>query len=482
MTRDVVVIGAGVSGLSAACDLMRHGRDVVVLERQVVIGGNAISERIDGFLMEHGPSTINAAVPAALEVAQELDLAASAVDLGQGVRKRYLLDAGKLNGISTHPLGFFASSYLSPTARLSLLGEFMRPRRQSAAEETIDQFTRRRFGGEFARKVMEPLAAGLFMGDAKALSVGAAFPRLVEFERRFGSVTRAVLHARRGSQPGRRLFSWPGGIATLPRRLALSLGARIQTATTVKRITPLASGFEVETASEGTIRTRAVILAVQPHVAAALLEKLEPESSEAAGAIAAPPIGVVYLGYRRAQVSHPLDGLGFLSTRDESRVISGAQFCSTMFEGRAPEGHVSISCYVGGARNPEPARLPAGELAHLVHEELSGVLGIKGAPVLTRVRHWARGLPQYNLGHLERRNALESANDRVPGLILTGNYLHGVSIANCLASARAAAEQAHRLLQERDSSSPAAASLFGGDVVAGGRRRGRVRGAEPLEQ
>ena len=98
MTRDVVVIGAGISGLSTAYELMRRGRDVVVLERQVVIGGNAISERLDGFLMEHGPSTINAVVPAALEVAHELDLAASSVDLGANVRKRYLLDAGNTGG------------------------------------------------------------------------------------------------------------------------------------------------------------------------------------------------------------------------------------------------------------------------------------------------------------------------------------------------------------------------------------------------
>jgi oxygen-dependent protoporphyrinogen oxidase len=263
MTHDVVVIGAGVSGLMAAHDLMRQGRDVVVLERQVVVGGNAISERFGGFLMEHGPSTMNAAVPEALEVTRDLGLAASSVDLGAGVRKRYLLDAGELSGISVHPLGFFLSGYLSLPARLSMLGEIMRPRRISPADETIHEFTRRRFGGEFADKVMEPLAAGLFMGDSTALSVGAVFPRLVEFERKFGSITRAVLNARRGSQPGRRLFSWPDGVATLPRLLAQLLGRRVHTGTAVKRITPLASGFEVETTTEGTIRTGSIILAVR---------------------------------------------------------------------------------------------------------------------------------------------------------------------------------------------------------------------------
>jgi oxygen-dependent protoporphyrinogen oxidase len=196
----------------------------------------------------------------------------------------------------------------------------------------------------------------------------------------------------------------------------------------------------VETTTEGTIRTRSVVLAVQPHVAAALLEKLEPDTAGAAAEITAPPIGVVYLGYRREQVSHPLDGLGFLSTKDENRVISGAQFCSTMFGGRAPDGHVSIACYIGGARNPEAASLPADDMAGLVQAELSGVLGIKGPPVLTRVRHWARGLPQYDLGHPDRRAVLESASKRMPGLILTGNYLRGVSVANCLASARAAVQ------------------------------------------
>ena len=173
----------------------------------------------------------------------------------------------------------------------------------------------------------------------------------------------------------------------------------------------------------------------QMHVAAMLLNNVDLAEAEALAAISAPPIGVVFLGYRRAQVAHPLDGLGFLSTKGTGQVISGAQYSSTMFENRAPEGHVAISAYVGGARNPELAVLPESELTGAVHSELAGLLGVKGVPAVVRCHQWARGLPQYTLGHVARRDAIESTPERVPGLYLTGNFISGVSITSCLEQA-----------------------------------------------
>lgn len=189
-----------------------------------------------------------------------------------------------------------------------------------------------------------------------------------------------------------------------------------------------------------------MVLAVQPHVVASLLEDIEPETASAAREIAAPPIDVVFFGYRREQVSHPLDGLGFLSTKSENRIISGAQFCSTMFEDRAPEGHVSISCYAGGARNTDLGNLDNDELADAVKSELSGLLGIKGEPVVTRIHRWAVGLPQFGLGHRSRQQTILTTEQRLPGLFVTGNYIHGVSIANCMASAGATSEKIHKSL------------------------------------
>ncbi|MCP3970822.1 MAG: protoporphyrinogen oxidase, partial [Rhodobacteraceae bacterium] len=288
-----------------------------------------------------------------------------------------------------------------------------------------------------------------------------AFPKLVEMERRFGSILRAVIAASRGSEPGRQLFSWPGGIATLPQALAASLGGRIRTGVSVRKINRHRQGFDIATVGDGTHCADAVVLAVQPHVAASLTERLDPEGAEALAGITAPPVGVVFLGYRRGQVAHPLDGLGYLSTRGGDQTISGTQFNSTMFPGRAPEGHVSVSCYVGGARNPGLSGLGEADLAGAVHDELAGLLTIKGDPVVTRFRKWPQGLPHYTLGHAARSATILAAHERVAGLYLTGNYLGGVSVANCLDTARRAAEAVVSAppLQETRPDRPAATAV-----------------------
>ncbi len=269
MTCDVLVVGGGVSGLAAAYELMHRGHDVRVVERQVNVGGNAVSSRFKGFLMEHGPSTMNAVVPEGLDFVRQVGLASSAIDLGKNVRHRYLLDNDKLHGIAIHPFGFLFSNYLSPAARFSMMTEIFRAPRADISDESIHDFVTRRFGAEFSEKVMDPLSAGLFSGDSRELSVAAVFPKLVEFERKHGSITRAIIAAKRGSEPGRRLFSWPQGIATLPKLLAQRLGVCVHTNTAVKRLRATARGFETVTTA-GNISSKAVILAVQPHVAAAI--------------------------------------------------------------------------------------------------------------------------------------------------------------------------------------------------------------------
>jgi oxygen-dependent protoporphyrinogen oxidase len=450
---DVAVIGGGISGLATAWNLMRQGLDVVVLERQANPGGNAVSERIGGFLMEHGPSTIDSRATAATDMAGALGLEGDRCELGPEVRKRYLVGNGSLRSIATHPMGFLMSDYLSPLARLRMLAEWAIPRARGVGDESIAAFCSRRFGAELTARVMEPLVRGVYGGDAGSLSLQAVFPALIDMERRYGSISAGIMMSRlsRRKMPGRRLYSWRGGIGSLPRLLVQQLGNRVHTGVAVRRIRRALSGYDVDTGHGGRISAHAVVIATQPHVAAQLLDGLDDDAAAAAGEIEAPPTAVVYLGYRREQVAHPLDGLGFFVPQGEGRSLNGVQFCSTMFEGRAPAGHVSIAGYVGGDAAPELAQMPSGPLEALVRDEFSDLLGARGEPVVARVRHWPRGLPQYRLGHAERLAALRGAEDRMPGLFLTGNYLIGPSVGACLDQARNTAARVPSAISTRRS-------------------------------
>jgi len=452
MSFDVAIIGGGVSGLSAAYDLSMRGYKVVVLERQVRPGGNAQSERIGGFLMEHGPSSVNAQAMDTVGLSRDLGLETLRTDLGMQVKSRYLVGGGRLQGISTNPAGLLMSGYLSPLARLRLMAEMFVPRRASDGEETVAEFWSRRFGREFTDKIIDPLVAGLYAGKADNLSVDVVFPAIVEMELKYGSISRAVLSKRlaSGKMPGRKLFSWDNGIGTLPSALARQLGSMVRTGVTVTALTRSAKGFEISTATSGSLAARTVIVATQPHVSAALLEGLDVPAAEAISEIAAPPLAVAFLGFKRNQVAHPLDGLGFLAPADEKRPLSGALFPSSMFSNRAPEGHVALSGYVGGARAPEMALMSAEDITALAREEFRDLLGVKGDPVVSRVRQWHRGLPQLTTGHGQRLKHIQGAEQRHPGLFVTGNYFTGPALATCLTQSLETTSRVHGYLGGRN--------------------------------
>jgi len=250
--------------------------------------------------------------------------------------------------------------------------------------------------------------------------------------------------------PGSRLYSWRGGVESLPAALAASLGVgsggAVRTNAAVRRLRREGAGFRIDLGRAGVLRAKSVVLATQPHVTAQLLADEDPAGAAAAAAISAPPLAVVFLGYARRAVAHPLDGLGFLAAAREWRCVNGVQFCSTMFPGRAPDGHVALAAYFGGARRPDLGMRPAGELIALARAELRDLLGASGAPVVARVRHWPRGLPQYGLDHGDIVASLAAGAERSPGLFVTGNFLDGPAIASCVAAAEDCAARVGRYL------------------------------------
>ena len=446
---DVAIIGGGISGLTAAYQLKRQGHQVVVLERQVRPGGNAISENLNGFLMEHGPSTVNATVPEVEELSRTLGLNSFVLPLSEQVKHRYLVKGGELAGIPVHPMGFLSSDYLSLKGRLRLLAETLIPKGDHSSDESVDQYITRRFGAEFSNRIMDPLVGGLYAGHSDELSVQSVFPKLIEMEQKYGSLSMAVLMSRlKGRRmPAKRLYSWSQGIGSLPNALSASLGGCIKTGAAVQKIKPGSTGYQVETTGQGVIQARAVLVATQPHVTATMLEYVAPGAAETLNDISAPPLAVIFMGYKRRAIDHPLDGLGYLSPKCENQSLTGAQFPSTMFAGRAPEGYVSLTGYFGGSRYSDITKLNENDLLNIAQEEFKDLLGARGPCEISKVRFWSRGIPQYKIGHQDRVRKIQNANSESPGIFVTGNYLSGPSVGACVANAQQAADHISKYLE-----------------------------------
>jgi oxygen-dependent protoporphyrinogen oxidase len=440
----VAVVGGGVTGLAAAYRLVALGHEVVVYEAGPRVGGVVYTERRDGYLAEAGPNSLASPEPPVQSLLEDLGLAGRLVEAAPAARNRYIVRGGRLVRLPGSLRDLLGSEALSLRARLALLREPFVARGDASIEESVGQFVTRRLGSEFLDYAAGPFVGGIYAGDPAALSVRHALPRLYDLEQEHGSIIRGAIAlvrrarasappaAPRSAQGAARIVSLAGGMGEIPVALAARLGDRVRTSAGAEAIARRGSGWSVR---GGGFETQhdAVVLACPAHVVASLQVTGEGAAGLAKlGSIPYAPVGVVVLGFRRTDVVHPLDGFGALVPAVEHRRILGVLFSSTVFPARAPDGHVTLTTFVGGTRRPELAALDPDRLVTLVREELADLLGARGDPTFQQVVRWPRAIPQYVVGYgrwLDLMDHIEAAN---PGLFLAGSYRGGVALGDAL--------------------------------------------------
>ncbi|MFV9504032.1 MAG: protoporphyrinogen oxidase [Oscillochloridaceae bacterium umkhey_bin13] len=458
---DVVVVGGGISGLSAAYTLFKRGFEVLVVEAGAEVGGVMQSVTTpEGYVLDCGPNTLATREPRLWADLADLGLNQRLVPATRSGKRRYFLHEGQPLEIPSSPVGLVRTPLLSLAGKLRMLQEPFAPR-SGQPDESVANFFGRRIGPEAMAKLVDPFVSGVYSGDPSAMSVKAAFPSLWEAERRGGSIVKGLIAGRKATPkpavkgPKMRsvTFSFDGGIATWPQTIAQTLGPR-----RVWRGAKASDLFHegdhwrlvVERAGMSeTIEARAVIMATPAYAAAELVADLDPAASAALAAIPYSTMAVVHLGYRRNQVAHPLDGFGVLAPSGERRNFLGILWASSLFPPFAPEGRVLTITLMGGALNPVRPDQTDDELIASAIRDNAAVLGAGGTPELTHVARWPHAVAQYTFGHDERIATLERLEQARPGLHFLGSYRGGVGVPKCWKNGVALADQVANSLSGR---------------------------------
>ena len=440
---NVAVVGGGISGLTTAFHLARTGQRVAVLEAAKRVGGSLETYWDGAWRFEMGPNTVLENNESVTRLIRESGLEGERLVAAPAGKRRYLYKDGGLIPLPGGPGGFLTTPLFPFGAKLRLLREPWIRKPSEEAEETIAQFVRRRLGTAFLDYAVGPFVSGVYAGDPERLSVRWAVPKIHALEAEHGSLIRGALARRKGPAPGGAMISFRDGLEELPRGLAREIGD-VRTGTACQRVLRTDGGFRVET-SAGPVEAERVVLAVPADAAARLLDEVTSGDSRLFAEIPYAAVVLVSLGWRRAEVGHPLAGFGFLAPRKEGLRILGCLFTSELFPGRAPDGHVALAAFAGGRTDPEIVGWDDERIVSTVVSELRGPLGLQGEPSFRHVRRWPRAIPQYELGHgrfVERAEEIERA---LPGLRIGGNFLAGVSVPDCIKNAAAMAAQAKAL-------------------------------------
>lgn len=462
----IAIIGGGITGLTAAWELQKASVPYVLLEKSARVGGKIQTDRVDGFgdapfIIEHaGDAFLAAQKPWAMELAYELGLDEEILTTSQVQPSVYLLKDGEMVAvpaglqliIPTNRDTFLASPLLSEDGKARVLAEETVDPYTGVDDESVADFVRRRLGEEAVEMLAEPLLSGIYSAHPEEQSLLATFPRYRQLEQKYGSliggVRKAEAQGRKGARgPGRALttfITFKEGTETLVKALAARLTGDVRLDVAVDGVEKDgAGGYLLRLSDGGTLSTGQVLVTAPAAPAANMLQSVAPAAVQQLQQLRVVSSGVVFLGYRRADVAHPLNGFGVVIPRREQRSINATTWMSTKFDHRAPSDHVLIRVFFGGARTPEMMNKNDEEVLAIAQSELHELFGLDAAPVLHRVYRWINAQPQYDVGHLERMKQIEQSLPT--GIYIAGSPYGGVGIPDCVRQAR---EAARKIIEE----------------------------------
>lgn len=442
MKKKVVILGAGISGLTTAHWLFKDGFDVTILEDRKEPGGSMQTRFEEGFLTDLGPNSGLETTPLIKQIVDEVGLTDKMIYASDSSNKRYILRNGQLHALPTSLPVFLSTKLFSLKGKLRLFAEPFIGKSDDGYYQSIAQFVTRRLGTEFFDYAIDPFVSGVFAGDPHKLSVKSAFPKLYRLEELYGGLVKGMFKGARErkrrnekSKQSAKMFSFIDGMQSFPTAIAEKLKDKIHFESKVKSVERRDEKWIINYEHNNEVKeiNADIVISTLPAVNVAdVFGALDSELKNHLNQIYYPPVMVLYLGFKKSAVGQTLDGFGYLIPSKEKKTYLGAIWSSVIFPNRCSEENAAFTIFIGGARMSHLFEMQKDELIGKVISEFKSQMKISDNPIFLKEHLWHKAIPQYNLGYIEHENYFDKFEKEHPGLFVSGNFRGGISVGDCV--------------------------------------------------
>lgn len=447
---DVIILGAGVTGLTLAHHLNKQGISFKVVEQQAQAGGVIQTQSENGFVFESGP---NSGVISHPEVVALFDDLGDTIKVEKGndlVKIRYVLKKGEWHALPHSPLSAISTPLFTLKDKFRILGEPFRAKGTNP-DETLAELVLRRMGNSFLDYAIDPFILGIYAGDPAQLVTRYALPKLYNLEQKYGSFIGGA--RKKAKEPktelekrtDRAVFSIEGGLSGLTNALLKSAGEEhFQFGADEVQVKPVEGGYRVSYVSDGKAQMLEAPKVITTFGSVGLEEALpfiEPQQMQHLTNLKYARVVEVSLGFESWQ-GRALDGFGGLIPHKEQRDLLGVLFMSSLFKGRAPEGGALLTIFMGGVRNEPLCDLSDDELMQVLEREFMDLMKVPVFnPSMVKIKRYSHAIPQYGINSGQRFEAIDAVQKQYPGLVLAGNLRDGIGMADRIKQATRIAKE-----------------------------------------
>ncbi|WP_321332147.1 protoporphyrinogen oxidase [uncultured Bacteroides sp.] len=446
---DVVVIGAGITGLTTAFLLIEKGMSVLLLEKSDRVGGQLHTINDDGFIFESGPNTGVVSNMDVVRLFQKLGDACTLETARKESKIRLIWKNGKFHSLPGGLGEAIGTPLFSWYDKIRILFEPFR-RKGNDPLESIASLTRRRLGKSYLDYAVDPFVSGVYAGNPDKLVTRFAMPKLYQLEHNYGSFIRGAikrhpaLAEEKRSGISKEVFSVKGGFENLAKAL--------QSKITDQCILLSSGELSVSSASDGgwitevpvtgmRIFSKQVISTVPAYALPSLLPFVEKKWMNPIASLTYAPVVQVGVGMKDGR-RIPLAFGGLIPSKEQERLL-GILFTSSCYDDRVPEGGAALAFFAGGMKHPDMVKFTDEQVKELVTDGLHRMLGypVGTQPDKMYIFRHQRAIPQYEADSECRLNAIDHLQTIYPGLILAGGIRDGIGMADRIKQATRIAEE-----------------------------------------